>query len=596
MRNAPTPHRSAALTRLLVPVMVVLVGSTACTGSIDDMGGPSGIGGDTGNPGNMGGTGGMQNPTPPQPNDGWGTPPVTGTPAACLPDPGPAFIRRLSNLEYQNSLRDLLGETQPLTADFPQDQLFFNFDNSADGANVSPTHALNYKSAAEKAAANALAANRRTQTLGCDLASGDKQACLKTFVEKFGRRAYRRPLTTAEVDALVKLAGTASADADPYMGARLVLEAMLQSPNFLFRAETGIADPRRPGLVRLTGFEVATRLSYMLLRSTPPDALLDAAAKGELDTPQGIETRVLGLLKDPKALDGLRSFYSQWLKASEIDDIDRDTKQFPAWNDGMKAVLKEEIQRTFDPLVTSRDANFLDFLTTRDVWVEANLAKLYGVPVPAKGWAKAQLDGVQRAGLLTMASILAPTANGSNIAMPIHRGAWVREALFCTPTPPIPANVPDLPEDVSATQSDRERLEAHDRSPACAGCHALFDPIGFGLSNFDAIGAWRTKDSVGKPIDARGTITDIPNGTFEGGVELGQRLRNAPQVGECVVRTFFRYSQGRDTDTADQCTVEGLTKLFSSSGNKFQDLVLAFLKSDAFRYRQPASAQKGATK
>lgn len=522
--------------------------------------------------------------------------PAPGLPLpACRPEPGPMFLRRLTNAEYQSSVRDLLGEAQDVSAGFAEDARVRGFDNNAETVTISPTHATQYQLAAERVATSAFASTaRRTQIVGCDLAAASSRAvCLKGFVEAFGRRAYRRPLAGAEVEALLELANAAAADPDPFMSARLVVEALLQAPGFLFRAEVGVPDASRPDLVRLTGYEIAARLSFLLWKTTPDATLLDAAGKGELDSAAGVEARFRAMLQDPRARVGLRSFYRQWLHTSALDDVSRDPAQHPIWSDGMVASLREEVDRLVEPLVTTRDAGVLQLFTTRQTWIDGNLARLYGLP-PPKQWQRVELDGAKRGGLMTLGATLIPTANGNHLAMPIYRGVYVREVLLCDPPPPPPVNIPDLPGDVRPGATERQHLEAHSKSPACAPCHLLMDPIGLGLANYDAVAAWRSTDVTGRPIDARGVVQGLDRGDFTGGVELGQKLGASPQAAKCVVASLFRYSQGRDTVAADACTLDGLLAFLKNSGDRFLDMAVAFVRSDAFRYRQPVSAQAGA--
>jgi hypothetical protein len=191
--------------------------------------------------------------------------------------------------------------------------------------------------------------------------------------------------------------------------------------------------------------------------------------------------------------------------------------------------------------------------------------------------------------------MLTATAHGHPVSAPIYRGKYVRDVLLCEPPPAAPVDVPDLADTAKLGASEREQLAAHSNSDRCSPCHRLMDPIGFGLGNFDAIGVWRTNDSTNKPVDARGSIFGFESPDFVGPVELAKKLAASPKVSACVAKMFFRYSQGRDTAASDQCTVDGMVAFFQGSGNKVQEMMLAFIKSDAFRYRQPISAQKGVT-
>jgi hypothetical protein len=565
-------------------LLSLALAAVACQGSIDPVPDPGAA------PPTKPGPGGQPSPGGPPPSESF--PPAPSCAAAGL-DPGPMFLRRLSNPEYQQTMRDLVGETGDVTSNLPGDVLTDGFDTSAENNNVSPLHFQQWNEIAERVAAGVMSNNtRRAAVVGCDLAdAGKREACLRTFIERFGRRAFRRPLSTEEKDGLFALA-MPTLGTDPNLAARVVIAALLQSPSFLYRPEVGVADPRRPGLARLTGFEVATRLSYMFFRTTPDDALLDEAAAGRLDTPEGVEARAVAMLRDPRAKSGLRSFYEQWLRLRLLDNVERDAAEHPGWTEGLIASMKEEAVRLIEPLAFTPNADFLSFLTTREVQVDKTLATLYGVPAPASGWGKVTLDGQVRGGFLSLASFLVPSANGARLAIPIHRGLWIRDALLCDAVPPPPPDVPDLAEG-GAGQSDRERLQAHSTNPTCAACHRLLDPLGFGLSGFDAVGKHRTKDEAGRPIDTKGTIYGTEDGDFEGPVALGQKLKASTKVAQCLSTQWLRYTLGRDIRPTDSCLLEHVTQVFRGGGNRLQDLTLAFVRSDAFRYRQTAAAQKG---
>lgn len=521
------------------------------------------------------------------------SPPVdngnTDNPVKCSEvKPGPQYSRRLTNAEYESSLQALTGGSSPLVAQLPPDDYAgeFSFNNHASVLRVSTAHAEAYALIAEKVAADVMASPaRREKVLGCSLSKG--AACLESFIKSFGRRAYRRPLGDEEAAALGKLA---TAEKDPAVGASLALQAMLQSPHFLYRVELGVPSAERAGYHKLTGFELATRLSFLLLGRPPDDALLDLAASGGLDSAEGVATAARGLLSasPQQARESVRNFYSQWLSLQRLDTAQRTPERYPAWSPELRDAMREEVHRVFDYFIWEGERDFLGVLTARHTYVNPPLAAFYGMtpPNPA-GWGEVKLpEGGSRGGLLTLAGLLTVTADHEGVA-PILRGKFVRMQLLCKPPPPVPDNVPTFPEPVPG-ESDRDRLARHRSDPSCSGCHKLMDPIGFGLEQYDAIGAFRTQDSQGHTLTAEGSVEGMEPSAFRGPAELAQRLRASPDTPACVVKQVFRWATGRYEQKADECTLESLTRAFVSSGNDLPTLLVSLVSSDAFRYADPS--------
>jgi hypothetical protein len=503
--------------------------------------------------------------------------------AACDEALAPAFMRRLSHGEYRNTVADLLGEGLPdPTASFPEEPVILGFDNNREAISISDVMVERYRDAAETyAAAVVEEPARRQAVVGCDAA---EDGCLEGFVRELGRRAYRRPLADDEVAALVSLGlDAAAADPEPELATRVVLEAMLQSPSFLYRVELGTPDPEDPQRLVLSGYEVATRLSYLVLASTPPDTLLDAAGEGRLDDADGVEDAARALLADPRAPARLASFYGQWLDLVELPAVVRANEAYPQWSEPLRASMQEEARRLLETHLLG-EGDLLDMLVTDHVWVDAELAALYGVPAPASGWAQVPVaDEHERGGLLTTAAILTVTGR-EGVTMPIERGRFMREALLCDTMPPPPPDIPMVPEP-QAGESERERLQRHREDPACAGCHDMLEPLGFGLDRYDAIGALRTVDAEGQPISAVGSFDGQDGADFDGAAQLSAALHDDPEVSACVVRQVHRYAFGRGETGADDCALDELHVSFEASGRSFSALVIALVRSDAFRHR-----------
>jgi hypothetical protein len=507
--------------------------------------------------------------------------------------PGPMYLRRLTNQEYANTVRDLLG-VAPSVAELPPDLSLHGFDNNAETIQISVAHLEVYRKLAEGLASALVASpTQRTTIVGCDLGGATAGACLESFVRQFGLRAFRRPLTDEEFGAVLALAKSAPATDGPWGPAGLVVEALLQSPSFLFRVEVGRADPARPGLVHLTGHEVATRLSYLLWGTMPDAKLLDAAAGGRLDSPEGIQTQALAMLQDSsRAHPGFWSFASQWLRVTHFEALDRPATQFPLWTEALAASMVEETRRVVEDQTSRVGAPLLDLIDTRSTFVDSTLASFYGVASPGGNtWASVAMPAAQgRQGILTQGSILAVGANTRGTT-PITRGKYIRETILCDVLPNPPPNVPPLAA-AKVGLSERERLAEHRVNAACGACHSLLEPLGFGLSNFDAIGTYRTTDDSGLPIDASGSLEGLPDPSFNGAVELVQRLRGEPRVGKCVATHLLRYALGRGETDNDTCTIAQLGDVLQGGGD-LPSLVRGLVGSDPFLYRQAADSTAG---
>jgi len=546
---------------------------TGCTGVVaptgedppgggDERGGSSGASVVTGVAGGMGGAG-------------------IPTPAACKGhrDVGTSVMRRLTNAEYAATVRSLLQLPAPPTVPLAPNTSKSHFPIAVEQA-FTPTITDGYMDAAAQLATALVAdAPRRDRVVGCQLAT---KGCLRDFVERFGRRAFRRPLTVEETDRLLALAA-----GDGQSGVEAVVGAVLASTKFLYLAELGTPEPGSNGVVQLTEWEQVTRLSFLLWGVAPDDELLDAAASGAWGDPRGRAAIVAAAIEDPRARAGQRELTRAWLGLDDVIGLPRDKREHPLWNPALAAAAAEETQRFVDDLMWRDGASFAEALTSRSTFLSEPLAKFYDVALPADGSRVTFPSGVRGAGLLTQASVLALSA-GTELNTPIKRAVFVRHALLCQELPPPPPNVPSIDKvTLPANATPRERLAAHRTAPACAVCHNLLDPLGFGLDEYDAIGAYRTKSAGGQPIDASGTIEGVEGGgDFRGAAELGALLAKSPEFGDCVAQTLFRFATAREADTADECTVASMQASFHASGLRYPALLGAFVDSDAFRLRR----------
>jgi hypothetical protein len=412
------------------------------------------------------------------------------------------------------------------------------------------------------------------------------------MISKVGRRLFRRPLTSDETTGYTSLAQAGAIASDPDSGPATVIEAMLQSPYFLYRVQLGVPDPKRAGIVGLSGFELATRLSFLLLGTTPTDALLDQAASGALDTPAGAGAVVKQMLADPLARRGVKRFYEQWLPLDEVSGPTADAERVPHMGDtALAADLVEETSRFVDDVLWDSGGTVPDILTSRYTFVNANLAKLYSLPAPAAGtWQKVTFDASStRAGVLTQGSILAAGSHNGTTSN-TRRGQMVREQLLCqdipAPPPGVNANLPPP----TPGETEQQTFARHTTDASCASCHNLMDPIGWGLSGFDAAGAARTKDSNGQPISTAGKINGMTPPDFNGPVELGQKLAASPDFKACFARQLFRYVYGRVETSADEQGITELAGVFTTAKWDLRGGLAALAGSDGFRYRNKGDA------
>lgn len=515
----------------------------ACTGTI----------GARDDPGEQGGAGG--------PRDGDGR-------ATTEPAVGAQPLRRLTQIEYAHAVEDLVG-VRPDLSSFPADEVFGGFASNA--VTPPPARAVEaYQSAAEEVAARVDLA----KVAGCKL---EEAGCLRTTIAHLARRAFRKPLEPPEIDDLAALAEPRRVAGDATTGLRLAIEAILQAPSFLYRVEDRRADD---GVAkRLDGFALAARLSFFLWSSIPDDALLEAAAAGDLETDDGVVSQATRMLADPRAARSIRSFHAQWLGLGHLAETSLDDRLFPGFDDAMRASMRRETEDFAEEVVLRGDRSFRTLMTAPWTIADAKVASLYGVTATG---GKLPLPSDRRAGLLTQPSVLAVTSLPDQ-ASPIHRGKLVRVYLLCQEIPDPPRDLVIVPPVVDPAVPTRDRFEQHRKDPACAGCHALMDPIGFGFSHYDPLGRWIDREA-GRPVDARGELaaTRAIDGSFDGAVALAKILADAPEVHDCYVRQIFRFATGRLETAGESGDLARAARGFVESGFDVQRAFLEIATSIPF--------------
>ncbi len=409
---------------------------------------------------------------------------------------------------------------------------------------------------------------------------GDRDAgCARKILTNFASKAWRRPVTEAESAKLMRFVELAAGEGDSFEnGIQLAVKAVLVSPQFLFRLE------RDGGAARaLDGYELASRLSYFLWASMPDDALFAAAADGSLLKPEGATAQLRRMLADPKASALAANFAGQWLELRNLDTVSPDPQRFPEWDADLREAMRRETLLFFTT-VLGEDRSILDLIDGKFTFVNERLAKHYGIPnITGRKFQRVDLDGSQRSGVLTHASVLTVTSYPTRTS-PVQRGLWVLENFLATPPPVPPADVPQLDESkIGTAMSLRQQLERHRADPACAVCHSKMDGLGFGLENYDAVGAWRAQD--GKfPVDSAGAL---PGGrSFANSAELKTILRaDSEAFTQCLTEKMLTYALGRGLEPGDRPVVRAIARKVESDGHKLSALIREIALSPPFQRR-----------
>jgi len=510
-------------------------------------------------------------------------------------------LRRLTRFEYNNTVRDLLGDTTDPASAFPPEADVGGFDNQAAALTASELLIEQYMKAAEGVSERATT-NMGTLMPDCSPATDGEAECAAHFIATFGKRAFRRPLTADETARFQALFDFAMDDPDMgtfEVGIQLVIQGMLQSSQFLYRPEFGEANPIDVDVVRLTHWEMASKLSYMIWNTMPDDTLFAAAEAQQLGTKEEIAAQARRMLGDDRAKAAIRNFHRQWLRLSHLDTVSKDTTVYPDYSDALRPMWKEEVERFIEYVVLEDDGRLSTLLTAPYSFLNADLAAFYGEDVvgPAPTGAafeKVSMDPERRAGLVTQGALMAVHAEG-NQSSPVFRGKFVREQLLCQTLPLPPANLVIEPPDLDPSKTTREQFEEIGANPDCASCHALMNPIGFGFENFDGIGLWRDTQN-GKPIDSTGeiTATESLDGTFAGPVDLAGKLGNSPEIASCVSSQWFRFAYNRTVTPEDSCNLEVVNEAFAASGYDIRELIVALTQTETFLHRHQVVVEGGA--
>jgi hypothetical protein len=553
----------------------------ACTGVILPGADPSGAGG--GSAGNSGGAG------------------AGGAPLA-TPDVGSVAVHRLNNLEYDNTVKDLVGVDAMAQKTFQSDETG-TFDNDADMFTLNDARYQQYFATADTIGETVFADTtptglRQTYVYGlisptCTPSATDT-ACSSKIIDAFAQKAWRRPITTAEGRDLLKLSTDAIALGETADGGlKQVVKTILASPMFLYRIEYD-PNPASPIPHALDPYELATRVSYLVFSSMPDKALFDLAASKQILDDTVLTQQIDRMLADPKGANFTQSFAGQWLGARNMQSHQVEPTAFASFDEPLRAAMIQEELMYFDEFLTG-PLPMTQFLTTPDNFVNARLAKHYGFPAvdPAAGFQKVTNADPNRVGFMGLGSFLT-FSSFSYRTSPTLRGRWVQENLLCNPIMPPAMPVPKLDmapaTDPSVQQEDvRTRLEMHRQAAGCSTCHSILDPIGLGLENFDGIGAFRTTyNAPGSPkIDASGML---PSGEmFSSVAELAGILSSdthVQQITDCASSKLMTYALSRELTPSDQPYLNQVRTTWAGQGWGLKPLLKDIVLNDTFRKRR----------
>jgi hypothetical protein len=585
-RSAQAPVYDGAMRFAVWAVFGLAV--AGCSGQIENAatqpGAPGALGGGSNAPG------GRSNARDDGLIDSQGAP--SEGPLACTPGDLAATTRlaRLTHRQYDNAIRDLTGLDLQMSQDFLADQRQAGFDRGID-LQVGDVLEKSYRDAAEKIAEQVVDTPAAySKVVGCQASAG--QSCATSFIASFGKRALRRELTSDEKAsylALFQKGATLYDDGDDFQrGVRVTLEAMLQSPKFLYRVE--LSDKVSDGAIALNPYEVASRLSFLLVNTTPDAALMKAADDGELSSPDQVAAQAERLLATSDAKETVRDFHHQWLDLDVYPNkLTKDATLYPTVTPDLAPALQEEAERFVDAVTFDRKRGYASLFTAPFTFANATTAKLYGLSGSfGDELEEVQLDKTQRAGLLTQIGFLATRAF-SNLSSPIHRGVFVQRRILCAKIPDPPPNVPSLPMiDGSKIKTTRQQVDMHTANEPCASCHhTLINPVGFGFENFDAVGQYREKEN-GVTVDATGTLAGTSENTpFSNAIEESQAIADSAEGRLCYAKNWFRYTLGREETDGDSCALSAIADRLGDDSYTALDVLEDMTRSKAFLYRAP---------
>lgn len=492
--------------------------------------------------------------------------------------PARSPLRRLTHQELDYALRDLLQRDSSPAEELLPPENVGGFSNSADVRSVGTDTATAYDLLAERLAGEI--AEDPESLLGCD---PSVDGCVRGWLPGFVEQAFRRPVDAERVDRIASLYDQAASDWGPRDALDVTLQVVLQSPEFLYRVEPTALAAAPDQVVELDGYEIANRLSFFLWAAPPDEALYAAAASGELDTAEGIETHARRMLADPRSERMVNRFFGEWMDWAHLDHVEKDPTLHGDFTEAIRERYQHEVRAFVGEVWTAEEARFDVLLTAPWTMADAELAAWYGLPPPqGEGFQRVERDPAYHAGFFTQGGFLAARSRPYE-SSPVHRGMFVRGNLLCESMKP-PNGLDITPPDPDPNLTTRERLAIHREDPTCAGCHDKLDPPGFALEHFDAVGRFRDSEN-GRPIDASGDLVGTDqDGPFDGANELAWMLADSADVHRCFGRQWFRFAHGRSDDKGrDACAVDEAVGQFTANQLDIRELVIATTTTRAFR-------------
>jgi len=602
--------------------ILACTGALALAGCVGDIGSatsgtgggtsPTGTAGATATGGSATGSGGSATGTAGASGGTGGAPVVLDCSAIA---PGRSPLRRLTTYEYNNTIRDLLGDTTspgtalPAQVDSKQNL----FGNDADEQSPSSLLIEKYQSVAESVAARATAsatALGKLHSCASNVTTANEESCARMIATSLAPRAYRRAVPTSEIDDLVALYRSVRALSTTTTfasGVAAMIEGMLQAPDFLYRVELGTAVAGNTAVKRVSGREIATRLSYLFWQTMPDAALFQAADAGMLDSNDGVRQQAQKLLDDPKSHPTVAFFFDNLLPIPDLAGLTRDTAAFPKWSSSIGVAMRTEVQRVLEYEIYENTTQVAPpympgswpaILTTPYTFVNQTLFSYYGTSTFAPGatvtgttLTKVNLNTEQRLGLLTLGGMAAGSTISSN-TNPVLRGSFIVNKMMCRNIE-LPVGFTPMAPDPYSGKTARERYSKHSAATVCASCHQYIDPLGFPFENYDAVGMYRaterwtdpsTNTTYDTPIDASGSVPGV-SGTAKNAVELTQLLATSPEVESCFASHWMRFAYGRSLTDADGCNQQSVVDAFKDAGYSVKQLLVALTQSDGFLYR-----------
>jgi hypothetical protein len=519
----------------------------------------------------------------------WGAGVIAREPDEPATSGGPATFRRLNEVQYKRSIDDIFGAGIKIPGRFEpplRDEGLLAIGSSK--ATLTPSGFEQDELRAREISGQVLAEDRRKTVMPCQPQTSNAfdESCASQFIAKYGRLLFRRPLSDTETTSIMTVAQTAAdKSGDFYKGLQSGLARLLVSPEFLFRVERTEPNPEGSATQRLDDYSLAARISFLLWDAPPDEALLDAAANGELRQQDGVRRQVDRMIASPRFEQGVRAFFADMFAYDEFDGLAKDQSLFPKYTSQLARDAQEQSLRTIVDLLVTRKGDYRDLFTTKNTFLNRNLGSLYKVPVDNAafdGWMPYTFKSEDNhAGILTLAAFLMLDPEHEGKTSPTIRGKNIRELFLCQKVPQPPGNVDfskfNDPKNPNATV--RERLTAHRDNPTCAGCHSIMDPIGLAMENYDALGTYRTRER-GVPIDASGTLEGK---TFKDLIGLEKVLHDSSTVTSCVAERAYEYGVGRTVAASERDWLKYTDQRFAEDHYQFPALMRRIATSKAFR-------------